>query len=413
MSKPVSMRMRSLLATMLAAAVVGAFAAPARALDDAHWQKANDAIERGIAYLRSTQNDDGSWSPRVGPAITALSVRVMLDRPDIGVDDPAVAKGLDYILDKAKPSGAIHDGILKNYNTAICLSALSRVDGDPSIAKVVEKATRYLKGLQWQPASSDTANSERIADEDHPYFGGAGYGHGGRPDMSNTNLMIQALRDAGVACTDPAYKRAVKFISRTQGVPQNDMHGDKIEQDGGFIYSTTLNAELPGVPESKANPELMDKAVEMQEAGKSIETIRQQMRGLRTYGSITYAGLKSYIYAMPAQLQRDDPRVQAALDWVRKNYTLEHNPGMPEDMKHQGQYYYYMTFARALNAWGSSTITPADGQSHDWANDLVDALVTRQHDDGSWSNTQADRWMEDNKDLVTGYALIALENALE
>jgi len=191
------------------------------------------------------------------------------------------------------------------------------------------------------------------------------------------------------------------------------MLGAKIQQDGGFIYSTSLNADLPAVPESKANPDLMDKAVQMQKDGEDIETIKQTVTNLRTYGSITYAGLKSYIYAMPAQMDRDDPRVKAAMKWVKNNYTLQQNPGMPESVKHQGQYYYYMTFARALNAWGSATITTADGETHDWANDLVDALAKRQRADGSWINQHADRWMEDNPDLVTAYSLIALENATD
>jgi squalene-hopene/tetraprenyl-beta-curcumene cyclase len=402
--------MQRILTAMLTVAMALTLTAPAHALDDAHWQKANASIEKGIEYLRSTQNEDGSWSPRTGPAITALAVRVMLERPDISASDPAVAKGIDYILDKAKPNGSIHDGVLKNYNTAISLSALSRVNGDPTVAEVVDKAKQYLKKLQW--GGQAVADRENVPEE-HPYYGGAGYGHGGRPDMSNTNLLVQALHDAGVECTDPAYKRAVTFISRTQGVPQNEMLGDKIQQDGGFIYSTTINADMPGIPESKANPELMDKAVQMQEAGQPIEAIREQVTSLRTYGSITYAGLKSYIYAMPAQLERDDPRVQAAMDWVKNNYTLEHNPGMPESVQHQGQYYYYMTFGRALNAWGSSTITTADGETRDWANDLIDALAKRQHQNGSWTNDHASRWMEDNPDLVTSYALIALQNALD
>jgi squalene-hopene/tetraprenyl-beta-curcumene cyclase len=128
---------------------------------------------------------------------------------------------------------------------------------------------------------------------------------------------------------------------------------------------------------------------------------------------MTYAGLKSYIYAMPAQLTRDDPRVQQAMDWIRNNYTLKRNPGMPKDAQHQGQYYYYMTFGRAMDAWGASTITTADGETHDWANDLVDALAKRQQDNGSWINTGASRWMEDNPDLVTAYALIALQQAVD
>jgi len=369
-------------------------AMPAVALDQAHWQKADAAIDRGIAFLRASQNADGSWSPKPGPAITALAVSVMLDQPEIDSDDPTVRKGLEYILSKAKPDGGIHDGFLENYNTAISLSALSRVDNRPDIAEVVAKAQLYLRDLQWH--SQEGPDGRRV-DPRHPYYGGAGYGKHGRPDMSNTQFMVQAFHDSGIDCNDVAFERAIAFISRCQGVPQNDLHADKISQDGGFIYSTSINKDLVGVPESKANPQMMDEAKQ----GKPVS-------GLRTYGSITYAGFKSYIYA---DLDRDDPRVQGVLDWISRNYTLEHNPGMPAHVNKQGWYYYFMTFGRAMSAWGSTYIKTADGKQHDWANDLIAKLASLQREDGSWKNV-ADRWYEDDPNLVTCYSLIALQSAI-
>ncbi|MFW6058780.1 MAG: hypothetical protein ACODAQ_01275 [Phycisphaeraceae bacterium] len=374
-------------------------AAPALALDDAHWAKADESIQRGIEYLRTAQNDDGSWSPDAGPAITALAVTPMLDRPDIGADDPTVAKAIDYILDHVNDDGSIHAGMLANYNTAICLSALSRVHGRSDVAEAVRGAEVFLRGLQWQTGMKDP-HGETIT-EDHPYFGGAGYGKHGRPDLSNTQIMLQALHDAGVSCDDPVYQRAVQFITRCQGVEQNTMHGGKIQNDGGFIYSTSINKDLIGVPESKASPEQMDEALE----GKPVSL-------LRTYGSMTYAAFKSFVYATPVQLTRDDPRITAARDWIRQNYTLQQNPGMPEGMEKQGLFYYYMTFARAMDAWGASTITTADGETRDWANDLIDQLADLQRSDGSWIN-DADRWMEGDPNLVTAYALIALTAATQ
>lgn len=373
-------------------------AAPVTALDDAHWTKANASIERGIEYLRAHQNEDGSWSPEPGPAITALAITPMLDRPDIGADDPTVQAGIDYILSHVNDDGSIHNGILANYNTAICLSALSRVHGRADVAEAVRGATAFLRGLQWQTGMEDPEGTP--VDETHPFFGGAGYGKHGRPDLSNTQVMLQALHDAGVSCDDPAYQRAVAFITRCQGVEQNTMHGDKIANDGGFIYATTINKDHIGVPESKASPEQMDEAL----LGKPVSS-------LRTYGSMTYAGFKSYIYAMPAQLSRDDPRIVAARNWIRRNYTLQHNPGMPEGMHKQGLYYYYMTFGRAMDAWGADTIDTADGQTRDWADDLVDQLASAQRSDGAWVN-EADRWMEGDPNLVTAYALLALTAAV-
>ena len=56
-------------------------------------------------------------------------------------------------------------------------------------------------------------------------------------------------------------------------------------------------------------------------------------------------------------------------------------------------------------------IATADGERHDWANDVIDALAERQREDGSWVN-KIDRWREGDPNLVTGYALIALQKAL-
>ena len=63
--------------------------------------------------------------------------------------------------------------------------------------------------------------------------------------------------------------------------------------------------------------------------------------GLRSYGSMTYAGLKSMIFA---GLKPDDPRVKAAVEWIKKNYDIDANPGMGQ----AGLFYGYHTLAKGL-----------------------------------------------------------------
>jgi squalene-hopene/tetraprenyl-beta-curcumene cyclase len=104
---------------------------------------------------------------------------------------------------------------------------------------------------------------------------------------------------------------------------------------------------------------------------------------------------------------KDDPRMQKALEWIAKNYTLDANPGMPEVNSQRGLYYYYHTFAKTMHALGQDTFTDSKGVKRDWRADLVAALAKRQKPDGSWVN-ETDRWMEGDPDLVTGYALMAL-----
>ena len=58
---------------------------------------------------------------------------------------------------------------------------------------------------------------------------------------------------------------------------------------------------------------------------------------------MTYAGVKSMIYC---GVGKDDPRVKKAVGWIRKNYTVDANPGMPKRLATVGLYYYYHTIER-------------------------------------------------------------------
>ena len=56
-------------------------------------------------------------------------------------------------------------------------------------------------------------------------------------------------------------------------------------------------------------------------------------------------------------------------------------------------------------------VTDAAGGRHPWAADLAAELVRRQEGDGAWVNRNP-RWLEDNRDLVTAYALLALSRCV-
>ena len=120
---------------------------------------------------------------------------------------------------------------------------------------------------------------------------------------------------------------------------------------------------------------------------------------------MTYAGLKSMIFC---GVEKDDPRVKAALSWLKKNYDLKSNPGMGE----QGLYYYYNTFSKALAAMGEDEFVDADGKRHDWRKELIAELASRQRENGSWVNENP-RWLEGDANIVTGYALMALANCAQ
>ena len=72
-----------------------------------------------------------------------------------------------------------------------------------------------------------------------------------------------------------------------------------------------------------------------------------------------------------------------------------------------GLYYYYHTFAKALDALGQDKFVDEDGAEHDWRAEMIAELASRQQKNGSWINEQNDRWLEGDANLVTAYALLA------
>jgi squalene-hopene/tetraprenyl-beta-curcumene cyclase len=324
----------------------------------------NAGVKKGLDYLRGSQDPEGSWMKY--PGITAIGVLGML-RNGVTEEDPAVAKACAYLASLAKPNGAIYTDQfgpgqeLPNYNTALSLTALHATK-NPKYAPIIKKAQQFLVSSQYDEA-------EGFAPKDFQY-GGIGYGSKkDNPDLSNLQNALEALKDSGYPKNEEVFKKALIFLQRVQN--RNESNDQPwASNDGGFIYAAS--------GESKAD------------ANHS------------SYGSMTYAGLKSYLYC---NVTKTDPRTQAALAWLKANYTVEENPRMGQS----GLYYYYHTMSKALDLWGDKVFTDTSGKKHPWATDISAAILKRQRADGSWANSNA-RWWEDRAALATGYALISLAN---
>lgn len=327
-------------------------------------------VDRAIGFLRTQgQAPDGSYAAYAGPGVTALVTAGVL-RQGRTADDPMVAKSLEYLQGFVHPNGGIYnrENFYRNYETCLAVLCFSEANEDGRFDKLIANADRFIKGIQW--------DGDENQDEASTSFGGAGYGKHKRPDLSNTSFLVDALIAAGNGPEDEAVKKALIFISRCQNLEteHNTTKFSSKNPDGGFYYTCA--------------------------AGGSSQAGDTPGGGLRSYGSMTYAGLKSMIYA---GVGPDDPRVKAAVRWAQKHYGLKSNPGMGNS----GLYYYYHTFAKALAATGLDVIEDADGMKHDWRRELIDELARRQRKDGSWVNDD-ERWMEADPSLVTGYALLAL-----
>ena len=337
------------------------------------------AIEKGNDFLKVQQNSNGWWSTPDHPSVTALALSAIMGEPNQRLkNSPEVKKGYAFVSSCAKPDGGIYVTNLANYNTAICMMGLLAAR-DSKHDAVLRRARGYLVNGQ-----ADLGTKGKL---DTPWDGGIGYSHDeGRSDMNNTVTALEALYYSKhlVADKDPAAKdlnwdAAIHFLQSCQNladVNKASWVSADAKDRGGFVYD----------PETS-------KAASITNANGKV--------ALRSYGSISYAGLLSYIYA---DVKQSDPRVQAVLDWLSSNYSLKENPAMGQ----QGYYYYLHLMTKALNAAHVDTLQLKDGSKLDWRKDLAMRLIDLQKNDGSWQNDTG-RWWEKDANLVTAYSVMALE----
>ncbi|MDG1875507.1 MAG: terpene cyclase/mutase family protein [Mariniblastus sp.] len=327
----------------------------------------------GIRFLlEKGQAKDGSFSKQFSPAITGLCTSALI-RHRVPLTHPRIQKALEFIESNIRKDGGVYaeGSNLRNYETSVAIMCFKEANEGGKYDRTIERAVGFLKGIQWDDGEGHTTQSS--------FFGGQGYGNHKRPDASNTSFYQDALKAVGEDSESASFQNAAIFMARCQNLStQHNTAGwaakATAEDSGGFIYTGV------GAGESKA--------------GETPEG------GLRSYASMTYAGLKSMLYA---GVDQNDIRVRAAMDWIGRHYDLTTNPGMGK----QGLFYYYHVFAKTLDVAGTDAIVDSDGKSHNWRADLIVQLESLQREDGSWTNT-ADRWEEGDPNLVTAYSLLAL-----
>lgn len=353
-------------------------------------REGEDAVRRGLQWLISQQKPAGYWSSPEWPALTAFAVWALVLNEDYR-DSEAVEKGVQYLLSNVQEDGGIYvvpkiefkGGGKSNYNTAISMVALYLTGRDDVLPVVLDARTFIAAG---QHLGGDV------------YYGGFGYDASTErayADLSNTYIAME-----GMALTESAEdfrtegeiaeidkQAAEEFISKIQNRKESndaDWVSETPENKGGFAYHPE---------ESKAG----------------TITSEDGTVYFRSFGSMTYAGLLSLIYA---DVDRNDPRIQSAIDWSVLHWSLDSNPGMGN----QGLYYFYNVLSKALAVYGQDQLVGEDGTRINWRQEFVKKLVSLQKIDengnGYWVNEE-NRFWEADPVLVTGYTLIALQVALQ
>jgi hypothetical protein len=190
-----------------------------------------------------------------------------------------------------------------------------------------------------------------------------GWGYDPRTsNLSTTLLAVGALALSGVKPSDPALVAARGFVERCAN------------PDGGFVFS-------PDTPDgNKAGP-----------AGGG---------GFRSYGSMTADGLRALLRLGAAA---DDPRVLAAVAWLRQRFDPTKNPGdfVPiNELRRASSYFYW--------AWSAAhAMEHVSREDHGWAIALATELLRLQRADGAWANP-ASEMREDDPIIATSFAVAAL-----
>lgn len=401
LSAPGSLALAATLALSGTFALAAPRAVTADGLDEVI-ARLDRALQRGAAFLRSRQNPDGGYGPRgVDPplkgssdvGLTAFALHALARAggaklapgEKLEVESPHLAGAVDFILQRQQEDGSFHDALdpkLAEYRTSVAMLALitlDRASGRTTHAEVVKKAQRYLTSRQFVARHGFSRAS--------PYYGGWGYDLEGQANLSVTKYVSEALHESSLSSGDSVWENVKVFLARAQNGarvdPVLEKRGVGTTRDGGFRYGPDFTRGP-----SRDGP-----------GGTKL---------FSSYGSMTYSGLLSFLHA---RVNRGDPRVKKAFEWISRNFTLEVNPGMatPEkpELGLQGLFYYYHTMAKALSTYGKSIIVDRRGVRHDWARELGEKLAAIQKENGLWVN-QASRWMERIPTLTTCYAILAM-----
>jgi Squalene-hopene cyclase C-terminal domain len=229
-------------------------AAPFAAAQPRPREPMDEAIDRGLAYLRQVQNRDGSWAAEAGfgqfgprgqmaggggdPAITALAVMAFLSAgkvPDEGSDGATVARGIRFVMSRQQKGRAFSQGLngggTEMYYHGICTLMLAEAAGmtDGKLADELklrlEDAVNVLLRGQRNPTSGPDAGGWRYRVD------------GTDSDLSVTGWQLMALRAAkNVGCDVPAERiqAAVDYIHRCHD-----------PNTGGFRYTTRGSVTVP------------------------------------------------------------------------------------------------------------------------------------------------------------------------
>jgi len=347
--------------------------------------QAEDSIKRGTDWLMRQQAPDGGWHSatyaqlRGGDGNTALILYALAHLPKSETErlKPHIDRGVRFLVSNLAPDGSVRaiDGSsdYPTYSTALTLLTIERLHLD-GWQMERRRMRAYLQAMQ------------KRGEKDQLERGGWGQTGGPIADVgmddpasvAATQFALEALQQSG-GLGDDTCEAALAFLSHCQNFGAQENH------DGGFFFTP-----LPDDPLNKAGSSPSN--------GASAKA--------RSYGTATADGFCGLI---ACGVSIKDPRVQAALNWLRRNNRVDVVPGFTSDdanassAKNGLQFYYYAALTRGFEK------TPQENWTAQ-RTALLEAVIRQQRPDGSWSNPYT-LMREDDPLVATALAIAAISTA--
>src|SRR5438132_1105562 len=139
-------------------------------------QEIRAVLTKAVNYLKTSQREDGSFSPKIaGPGVSALVAAGLL-KNGLNPQEPVLARTLAYLEKQVQKDGGVYNKILANYTTSVAVMAFKEANQDGKYDGILRNAGNFVKGLQFDERNTEVKDAR---------FGGFGYDGTKPPDMSN------------------------------------------------------------------------------------------------------------------------------------------------------------------------------------------------------------------------------------
>jgi hypothetical protein len=230
---------RTMLSAMLVAALSLSACLPVYAGNEGEAELSREgkaSINMALQFIASRQRADGSFTGGMGQtsgivAAAVLSWMAAGNLPGEGQYGKQVAKGIDYILSCAQPSGLLFKGRDDQhvmYHHGLATIALAEIWGHTRDKRIYDKLKNAVELIiRTQNEKGGWRYQPKVADD----------------DLSVTVMIVLGLRaakDAGIAVPKETIDRAISYVERCRTEKDKDgLAGFAYQPGQGKKWSTT------------------------------------------------------------------------------------------------------------------------------------------------------------------------------